>query len=54
VALGLALAIMGLASIWAFVGPDYKNAPEDPVPAVSLLVVPSAAIAPATARIVLI
>jgi len=35
VALGLALAIMGLASIWAFVGPEYRNAPEDPVPAVS-------------------
>jgi succinate dehydrogenase / fumarate reductase cytochrome b subunit len=52
VALGLALATMGLASIWAFVGPDYKNAPEDPVPAVSLLVAPGAVFAPVTARIV--
>jgi succinate dehydrogenase / fumarate reductase, cytochrome b subunit len=28
-ALGLALAILGLAGIWAFVGPQYKNAPEN-------------------------
>src|SRR5271165_5843332 len=26
---GVLLCIMGLASIWAFVGPNYKNAPED-------------------------
>jgi succinate dehydrogenase / fumarate reductase cytochrome b subunit len=52
VALGLALAIMGLASIWAFVGPDYKNAPEDPVPAVSVLVTQGAVIASAVAGIV--
>ena len=25
---GLGLAIMGLASIWAFVGPNYKNTPD--------------------------
>ncbi len=43
-AFGLALAIMGLASIWAFVGPEYRNAPEDPVPAVTLTVAPAAAI----------
>jgi succinate dehydrogenase / fumarate reductase, cytochrome b subunit len=26
---GIVLAVMGLASIWAFVGPKYPNAPED-------------------------
>jgi succinate dehydrogenase / fumarate reductase cytochrome b subunit len=26
---GIVLAVMGLASIWAFIGPDYQNAPED-------------------------
>ena len=40
-ALGIALAGMGLASIWAFVGPDYQNAPEN-VP-VSLLIAPAEA-----------
>ncbi len=39
VAFGVVLAVVGLASIWAFVGPDYKNAPED-VP-VSRLVAPA-------------
>lgn len=48
-ALGVALAIMGLVSIWAFVGPEYKNAPENPVPAVSLFVAPGAITAPAAA-----
>ena len=38
VALGIALAVMGLASIWAFVGGKYPNAPEDPTPAISLSV----------------
>jgi succinate dehydrogenase / fumarate reductase cytochrome b subunit len=37
VAFGLALVVMGLWSIWAFVGdPKYKNTPENP--AVSLVV----------------
>ena len=27
-ALGIALAVLGLAGIWAFVGPKYANAPE--------------------------
>jgi succinate dehydrogenase / fumarate reductase cytochrome b subunit len=40
-ALGLALAIMGLASIWAFAGPKYPNAPENP--AISRTVAPAAA-----------
>ncbi|MGA3136591.1 MAG: hypothetical protein ABSC88_11425, partial [Terracidiphilus sp.] len=40
-ALGLALAIMGLASIWAFVGGKYPNAGENPPPAVSILVAPA-------------
>jgi succinate dehydrogenase / fumarate reductase cytochrome b subunit len=42
-ALGIALAIMGLVSIWAFVGGQYPNAPEAPVPAVSLIVTPATA-----------
>ncbi|HEY1984107.1 MAG TPA: succinate dehydrogenase [Terracidiphilus sp.] len=29
VALGVVLAVMGLASIWAFIGPKYQNAPEN-------------------------
>jgi succinate dehydrogenase / fumarate reductase cytochrome b subunit len=28
-ALGVVLAVMGLASIWAFIGPKYQNAPEN-------------------------
>ena len=30
--IGFALCVMGLASIWAFVGPQYRNAPEDVMP----------------------
>jgi hypothetical protein len=41
--LGIALAIMGLISIWAFVGGQYPNASETPAPAVSLIVAPAAA-----------
>jgi succinate dehydrogenase / fumarate reductase, cytochrome b subunit len=33
---GAILAAMGLASIWAFVGPKYQNAPEEVAPAVTL------------------
>ena len=43
VALGVVLAVAGLVSIWAFVGPMYPNAPENASPAVSLLVAPAAA-----------
>ena len=32
-ALGVLLAVMGLASIWAFVGGKYPNVPENPIPA---------------------
>jgi succinate dehydrogenase / fumarate reductase cytochrome b subunit len=32
--LGVVLAVMGLASIWAFVGPNYQNTPEIVPPAV--------------------
>lgn len=39
-ALGIGLAGMGLASLYAFVGPDYKNAPADVAPATGSLVVP--------------
>ncbi|HEY0264309.1 MAG TPA: succinate dehydrogenase [Granulicella sp.] len=31
-AVGVILCVMGLASIYAFVGPDYQNAPEDAMP----------------------
>ncbi|HEY0161256.1 MAG TPA: succinate dehydrogenase cytochrome b558 subunit [Edaphobacter sp.] len=31
-AVGIALCLMGLVSIWAFVGPKYQNAPEDAMP----------------------
>jgi hypothetical protein len=30
IALGVLLACMGIASIWAFVGPKFENAPENP------------------------
>ena len=40
--LGILLAGLGLASLYAFVGPDYKNAPEDVAPATGSLVVPVA------------
>jgi succinate dehydrogenase / fumarate reductase cytochrome b subunit len=43
VALGVVLAVAGLVSIWAFVGPMYPNAPENVSPALSLLVAPAAA-----------
>jgi succinate dehydrogenase / fumarate reductase cytochrome b subunit len=39
-AMGIVLVVMGLASIWAFVGPKYQNAPENPAPTVSLSVAP--------------
>jgi succinate dehydrogenase / fumarate reductase cytochrome b subunit len=41
VAFGIGLAVMGLASIWAFVGGKYPNAPENPTPAVSLSIAPA-------------
>jgi hypothetical protein len=42
VALGLALAILGLASMWAFVvDPKYTNTPENP--AISMVAAPAAA-----------
>jgi succinate dehydrogenase / fumarate reductase cytochrome b subunit len=42
VAFGVLLAAMGLASIWAFVGGKYPNAPENPPLTVSRMVVPAA------------
>ena len=36
-ALGIVLAAMGLASLYAFVGPNYKNTPENIAPATSSL-----------------
>jgi succinate dehydrogenase / fumarate reductase cytochrome b subunit len=42
-ALGVLLAAMGLASIWAFVGGKYPNVPENPRPAISQSVAPSGA-----------
>ncbi|HEX4032297.1 MAG TPA: succinate dehydrogenase cytochrome b558 subunit [Terracidiphilus sp.] len=38
---GVALCVMGLASIWAFVGPKYANAPEDVAPVSQLYVAPA-------------
>jgi len=35
-ALGVVLLLMGLASIWAFVSPQYRNAPENVTPAAVL------------------
>jgi succinate dehydrogenase / fumarate reductase cytochrome b subunit len=43
VAFGVVLAVGGLVSIWAFVGPMYPNVPENVSPVVSLLVAPAAA-----------
>jgi len=40
-AIGVVLAGMGLASLYAFVGPDYKNTPENISPPQSRLVRPS-------------
>jgi succinate dehydrogenase / fumarate reductase cytochrome b subunit len=42
-ALGIVLAGLGLASIYAFVGPDYKNAPEDVAPTTGRLALPAIA-----------
>jgi len=39
-AFGVILLAMGLASIWAFIGPDYKNAPEDATPSAAMLIAP--------------
>jgi succinate dehydrogenase / fumarate reductase, cytochrome b subunit len=39
---GVALCVIGLASIWAFVGPKYQNTPDIVPPAVSQLHVPAA------------
>ena len=36
-AIGIALCVMGLASLWAFVGPKYRNAPEDVMPSTSVV-----------------
>jgi succinate dehydrogenase / fumarate reductase cytochrome b subunit len=40
-AFGLVICIMGLASIWAFVGGKYPNVPEDPLPARSSVMAPA-------------
>lgn len=44
-AIGTALCVMGLASIWAFVGPKYRDAPADVMPAAttSSVITPHAA-----------
>jgi succinate dehydrogenase / fumarate reductase cytochrome b subunit len=39
--IGIILCGMGLASLYAFVGPNYKNTPENIVPATSSLVTPT-------------
>ena len=40
-AIGIVLAGMGLASLYAFVGPDYKDTPENVVPVQSRLAIPA-------------
>jgi len=40
--LGIVLAGLGLASLYAFVGPNFKNAPEDVAPATGRLLTPLA------------
>ena len=40
-AIGIVLAGMGLASLYAFVGPDYRGTPEDLAPAHGRLVMPA-------------
>ena len=40
-AFGVVLLALGLASIWAFIGPNFKNAPEDATPGVSILAEPA-------------
>jgi succinate dehydrogenase / fumarate reductase cytochrome b subunit len=39
---GVILVVMGLASIWAFISPQYRNAPENPPGAVSFIAAPAA------------
>lgn len=41
-AFGLLLAVMGLASIWAFVGGKYPNVPDNPPQTVSMFAAPAA------------
>lgn len=50
---GVILAVMGLASIWAFVGPKYQNAPEEVAPAVSVDAPAAPEISPAASLIFL-
>jgi succinate dehydrogenase / fumarate reductase, cytochrome b subunit len=45
-AFGVVLAIVGIASIWAFVGGKYPNVPDNPPPAVSQSIAPSALVRP--------
>jgi succinate dehydrogenase / fumarate reductase cytochrome b subunit len=46
--LGTALCVLGLASLWAFVGPQYRNAPADVMPAQAPGIVATAPIAQST------
>ena len=39
-AIGIALCVMGLWGMWAFVSPQYQNAPEDVMPENSRIVLP--------------
>jgi succinate dehydrogenase / fumarate reductase cytochrome b subunit len=40
-AFGVVILVIGLASIWAFVEPRFKNAPDEVAPVVSLLIAPA-------------
>ncbi|HET6168602.1 MAG TPA: succinate dehydrogenase cytochrome b558 subunit [Terracidiphilus sp.] len=47
---GVILAVVGIASIWAFVGGKYPNVPENPPPPVSQSITPAALVRPVTLR----
>jgi succinate dehydrogenase / fumarate reductase cytochrome b subunit len=39
--LGVILVVMGMASIWAFISPQFRNAPENPPAPISQCIAPS-------------
>jgi succinate dehydrogenase / fumarate reductase, cytochrome b subunit len=52
VAFGVVLAVLGLAGIWAFISPQYQNAPENVTPAIVLTSAAAPSSAPACLTIV--
>jgi len=47
-ALGVVLLFIGLASIWAFIGPNYKNTPDEVTPVVGFSIAPAQPAFPTT------